>query len=159
MRRILAALVLAIGMVCPSLPAQAANNGPCPTGTLPFQTSHPINSAGLLCDSTGSGLTSTGGVVLNQLNSSSATACTNLVVGPVRLEEVWEAISTESVTLTLYNEGASPTCAAADAVATLANLTGVSPTSQPIKFAALHPAGLSYKLSGTLTGGIDFTRF
>jgi hypothetical protein len=158
----LAALVLVIGSLCPSLPAQAANNPtdyPCPPPTIPYQSNRPTYAAGLLCDGTGAARVSNGGSTITLLNSSSPTTCTSISLGPVRLERVWEAISTEAVTLTLYNEGASPTCSAADVVATLTNLTVTSNTAQPILFDAYLANGLAYKLSGSLTGGVNITRF
>lgn len=82
----------------------------------------------------------TGGTA--QTKITAGTTCTSVKTAGVTLHAAWASDSTETVTTTFYNEGASPTCAAADAI-----WSGVlSPTTQ-IPSALLFSAGLAVKQS------------
>lgn len=104
-------------------------------------------------------IVSPGGLNSSRLTSTSPTACTSLATtAGGRLNQVWEAASTEAVTLTLYDEGATPTCAAADVIATIASLAVATADTGILKFNYPLTNGLAYKLSAALTGTVIITR-
>jgi hypothetical protein len=99
----------------------------------------------------------TGGAVKTILTAASATACTNLEVSTVGiLAEIINTGAAQTVFLTMYDEGTTPTCAAGDLIygdgTTLTLGAG-----QIITFGVPLSAGLSYKLSGALTANVVIT--
>lgn len=67
-------------------------------------------------DSSGTLKTTAGGAVRTKLSATLGT-CTSIAIGAVRLARVFFAsAAAQTGTLTVYDEGASPTCAAADVV-------------------------------------------
>lgn len=112
--------------------------------------------ATILCSSGSSGGLLGGAaatVVPRLLTSASATACSSIFTGPAALYFIENAnAASQTVTLTIYDEGASPTCTTADTRGTY-----VLGAGQTIQFGPLGKGfvnGLSYTLSGALlTGG------
>lgn len=100
-------------------------------------------------------VTSTGSNPLKTvLTSASATACTNIEVSTTGsvVELVNSSSSGLSVTLNLYDEGASPTCANADLMFSVQMAA-----SQVILLNVPVAAGISYSLSSALTAGGNIT--
>lgn len=98
------------------------------------------------------------GQTTTKLTSASATSCTNLINGATFLYGMWNVGPVMTVFMTLYNEGTSPLCAAADVIWG-DNATLVLGPGQFWSFGkgAYMSAGLSYKLSGALTSNLYFT--
>lgn len=97
------------------------------------------------------------------LTSTSPTACTSLWTLPAHGLQVVNASAIQTNTLNVYDEGASPTCAAADLVysqilpanaAVTLGTVGISGSS-PVFFTK----GLAYSLSGAATGTISLQLF
>lgn len=98
-----------------------------------------------------------GGTAKSFITSTSAQTCTSLEVnatGYGRLVALFDASgSGQTATITLYDEGASPTCAAADAIYAAQVLT-----AQVITLGIPLTAGLAYKLSGAAVSNLVITR-
>lgn len=96
-----------------------------------------------------------GGSLHSTLTSSSTQTCTSIEVNPQGyLHKLIDASGAgQSATLTVYDEGASPTCAAADAIYTVVLLTGQAIT---LDIPLAH--GLAYKLSAAAVSNIVITR-
>jgi hypothetical protein len=94
-------------------------------------------------------LLGTGATTTTVLTSASATSCTSITASAGSLYSINTASNLDTtVVLTIYNEGSSPTCAAADKLYT--NTFGPSqvqawPAGLPFS------SGLAYTLSTTLT--------
>jgi hypothetical protein len=101
-------------------------------------------------------LVNPGGYVYTRLTTASPTACTAIETNANgRFVNVTGAAAANAVTLSIFDEGASPTCAAADLI-----WSGTIPisTSPMLPFNIPTTAGLAYSLSGALTSTIIITR-
>jgi hypothetical protein len=91
------------------------------------------------------------------LSSSSATACTSLEVnatGSGRVLKVMDSSNAgQTVVLTLYDEGTSPTCVTADKIYAVQLLQG-----QVVTIDVPLAAGLAYTLSAAAASNIVITR-
>ncbi len=102
-------------------------------------------------------LSNVGGSLKTILTSASATACTNLEISTTGiLAEVINTGAAQSVFLTIYDEGTSPTCAAGDIIYGDGSTLTIG-AGQVITFGIPLGAGLSYKLSGALTANVVIT--
>ena len=100
---------------------------------------------------------STGGGAKTVLTSSSPTACTSLSATAGTLVSIINTGAATTVFFALYDEAASPTCAAADLIygdgTTLTLLAG-----QVITLGIPLANGLSYQISGALSGNLIVVR-
>lgn len=100
-----------------------------------------------------------GGTASSLLTSSSPTACTSLQInasgtlGYLRVID-WAGAATGTRTITFFDEGAAPTCAAGDAVYAVVNPV----VNTPIKPDIILYNGLAYTLSGALTANLYIGR-
>lgn len=124
---------------------------PTPAGTNAIGTVQPGNTR-----NTTSWLTSNGRAS-NTLTSSSPTACTSLQTTAGALVLIHNTGPATTVFFTLYDEGTSPTCAAADLIEG-DGTTVTYGTGQILTFPIPLVNGLAYKLSGTLTSNLVIVR-
>jgi hypothetical protein len=84
------------------------------------------------------------------LTSSSATSCSSVALNASSIVGVINAATAaQTVTLSLYDEGLTPTCATGDLVYSV-----VLSASQVVTFPAFVWRGLAYKLSAAATNNI-----
>lgn len=79
----------------------------------------------------------------HQNTKVTATSCTSGSTSASEVAKVWSAAGSETATVSLYNEGSSPTCAAADLI-----WSGI-PSTTPTPLGIYFSSGWAYKLSGT----------
>lgn len=90
------------------------------------------------------------------ITSSSATSCTSITASARSLLSIWNAAAAaQTVTVSIYDEGASPSCASADLI-----YSGVLGGAQVITFPPFEQTdnwvkhGLAYTLSAAATNNI-----